>query len=58
MDFQSEINKVENILKGRFTSQDDKMFWENKLLDLKQRQYNARENEKILKKAGYVGDKY
>lgn len=56
--FQSEINKVENILKGNFAKPEDRMIWENKLIDLKQKQYNARENEKILKKAGYTGNKF
>lgn len=56
--FQKEISKVENILRGDFNSVEERMVWENKLLDLKQKQYNAIENQKVINKAGYTGNKY
>ena len=55
MAYEKEIAKVQEILKGKFASTEDRMVWENKLKEYKIKQLNAKENESILKKAGYVG---
>lgn len=55
MAYEKEIKEIKQILKGTFASEDDRLLWENKLVDYQNKQYSARENEKILKKAGYLG---
>ena len=55
MAYEKEIEKVQEILKGKFASVEDRMVWENQLKDYKIKQLNAKDNEKILKKAGYLG---
>lgn len=45
MAYEKEINDVEKILKNKFSSVDDRLYWENKLADLKQKQFTAKQNQ-------------
>lgn len=49
MVYEKEINDVKNILKNKFSSVDDRLYWENKLVDLKQKQFTAKQNQDYFK---------
>lgn len=47
MNFDTEIRKVEQILRGRFDNPQDKRFWEDKLEQLKSRKESYENNSRI-----------
>lgn len=49
MAYEKEIQNIQNILKGNFASMDDRLYWENKLTDLKQKQYTANQNQEYFR---------
>ena len=44
------IDQIEEVLKGKFSSDEDRKYWENRLRELKQMEKTARENEKYFRK--------
>ena len=49
MNFDKEIAKVENILKGKFAEPSDKQYWVDKLNELKRRKQTVIDNERYFK---------
>lgn len=47
MNFDTEIRKVEQILKGRFDNPQDRRYWEDKLEQLKSRKESYENNLRI-----------
>lgn len=47
--FSSDIKKVNDILKGNFSKQSDRNYWENKLEDLKAKSNSWSEHEHMMK---------
>jgi len=43
------VKQVEEILKGRFSSEEDRAYWEKKLAELKTKEATAKENEKYFR---------
>ena len=41
---------VREILKGRFESEDDRKYWERKLVEIERKEANAKENERYFRK--------
>ena len=44
------VNQVEIILQGKFSSEQDRQYWENKLKELKLKEERAKENEDYFRK--------
>lgn len=40
---------IREILKGRFESESDRKYWENKLAEMERKERNAKENEKYFR---------
>lgn len=44
------IAQIEKILEGRFVMAADKLYWEKRLTELKQKEKTAKENERYFRK--------
>jgi len=44
------IAQIEEALKGEFSSEADRLYWENRLKELKQREQTAKENTEYFRK--------
>lgn len=50
MEFDREISKVKSILGGKFSSKEDKKYWEDKLADLQDRQARYKDTQEAINK--------